>query len=643
MFEPRGSGAVLVEGAGGWPEPSSVAGGFVWADVVEGSEPACGVPEDQWESYRAGDPDRWLVPPWEGCGPVRRGADPLVGAAVGQLHREPGVALVAAVQDVLTGSAVGGLSDDELVGVVIAVHRLVGWATTVRAEAARAVADRWTIHDHLGRSLPGSGGSARAGRLALVRRRAVRVWRRSAGRGAADQGRHVSEAGELGRAYAVAELSLACATSQHAVRGWLDAADALADPDRLPEAAAAAAAGLLDPGKLREIQRLTAPLPLEVAQHVDALVTHRTTLPAPQPPLSGADPVTVVELRTLPDLRDALHAAILAIDPAGAGDRARHARRTRSIVSERYDEIMARLTVTLPIETAARIMTMLQTRADHAQAAGDHRSIRHLKVDILTDLLLTNPHPDTHDADQVRAWFTDHYDDVASHHDEVTGHHVDPVTGEIQNPVDRPRGRAGPRVRCEVLVTVPLDTLLGRSNDPGHLTGFGPIAADQARTMIEDLGTHAVWRCAAVTDDHNTLLGLGTRTYTPRYTPGTALRRLTDRLHRDRCAFPTCTTRAAHCDWDHVTPHPHGDTCSCNGIPLCRRCHRLKTTGLIDVRILNHPTTGTTDHPPGTLLWTTATGRRHLHQPPPQVPHTHGQLIHAAQTTSPEPDDPIPF
>jgi len=190
-------------------------------------------------------------------------------------------------------------------------------------------------------------------------------------------------------------------------------------------------------------------------------------------------------------------------------------------------------------------------------------------------------------------------------------------------------------------VTVPLATLLGHANDPGHLTRGGPIAADQVRAMLHDLRTRAVWRCAATDDTHHTLLALGTTTYTPRYTPSTPLRRYTHRLYRDQCAFPTCTTTATYCDWDHATPHPDGATCSCNGIPLCRRCHRLKTTGLIKVEIISG---GDSGHPPGTLIWTTATGRRHLHHPPTQTPHTHPQLLHAAMAgaTPPDNDDP-PF
>ena len=193
----------------------------------------------------------------------------------------------------------------------------------------------------------------------------------------------------------------------------------------------------------------------------------------------------------------------------------------------------------------------------------------------------------------------------------------------------RPRA---PQRPAEAWITIPWDTLTGIANDPGSLKGFGPISADQARTMALDLLQNGSWRCAAVDDHHNTLLGLGRRTYTTRYRPGTHLRRYTSALYGQQCAFPTCTTHAHHCDYDHLHPHAKGGvTCACNGIPLCRRCHRLKTTGLIDVQPSTDPT-----HPHGTLIWTTTTGQRHLHRPTPLTP----QNPTNSSTPSPNPNPP---
>jgi hypothetical protein len=183
------------------------------------------------------------------------------------------------------------------------------------------------------------------------------------------------------------------------------------------------------------------------------------------------------------------------------------------------------------------------------------------------------------------------------------------------------------------LLTFSVETLLGLANDPGFLKGFGPISAEQVRAIALDLLQNGSWRCAAVDDTHNTLVGLGRRTYTTRYRAPRHLRRYTSTLYGQQCAFPTCTTHARHCDYDHVRNHKDGGaTCSCNGIPLCRRCHRLKTTGLINV----HPSTDPT-HPHGTLVWTTASGQRHLYRPTPLTPQHPQQLIDTLFT------DPIPY
>ena len=192
-------------------------------------------------------------------------------------------------------------------------------------------------------------------------------------------------------------VSLACVTSRQAVQGWLSVGDLLADPDRLPVAAGAARAGLLDPAKWREIQRVTAPLSVEQAGQVDALVTHRTLIPDPTVPVDpdAGDGVVDVALRVVPDLRDALHAAVLQVDPAGARERARSARRARSIVRERYDEVMTRLVITLPAVTATQILACLDAHVARLHAAGDPRTLSQLRVDVLTALVLGDLDPDS--------------------------------------------------------------------------------------------------------------------------------------------------------------------------------------------------------------------------------------------------------
>jgi len=172
-----------------------------------------------------------------------------------------------------------------------------------------------------------------------------------------------------------------------------------------------------------------------------------------------------------------------------------------------------------------------------------------------------------------------------------------------------------------VLVTVPWDTLTGASDQPAHLDGFGPIPAEMARELAVD----GIWRCAA-TDTHGTILGIGRRTYTPAYSPGAGLRRLTTTLYRE-CTAPDCHAPALRCEWDHIDPYPHGPTCACNGQPLCKRDHDLKTAGLMHVAPSTNP-----QHRPGTLIWTTPTGRQYLVRPPSQTPTTPEHELHTFHT-----------
>jgi hypothetical protein len=72
------------------------------------------------------------------------------------------------------------------------------------------------------------------------------------------------------------------------------------------------------------------------------------------------------------------------------------------------------------------------------------------------------------------------------------------------------------------------------------------------------------------------------------------------------------------CDLDHRISYPDGPTCSCNIQPLCRSHHRLKTAGLVSVRLVQPDEDPSTV--PGTLEWTTRSGRRYRRAPSIPVP-----------------------
>ncbi|RMI09063.1 HNH endonuclease [Cellulomonas triticagri] len=158
------------------------------------------------------------------------------------------------------------------------------------------------------------------------------------------------------------------------------------------------------------------------------------------------------------------------------------------------------------------------------------------------------------------------------------------------------------RAPVQVLVTVPLSTLIGEDDEPADLDGYGPVDAATARA----LAVGGVWRRLVTDPLSGAVLDVG-RT---RYRPTAAIAEHV--LLRDRtCARPGCSTPARACDLDHVLEYhlgpgdpedcPLGTTCVANLAPLCRRDHRLKSDGGFHLVVVE----------PGVYDWITPTGHRY--------------------------------
>jgi hypothetical protein len=158
--------------------------------------------------------------------------------------------------------------------------------------------------------------------------------------------------------------------------------------------------------------------------------------------------------------------------------------------------------------------------------------------------------------------------------------------------------RHGRRQQVQFITDLP--SLLGLADNPAELVGYGPIPS----ALVRDQATEADWLRMVVDPVNGYLLDYGTTIYRP---PA----ELADYLiARDRrCRFPGCNTRATHCDIDHNTPAPKGDTSAKNCCCLCRRHHRLKTFGGWTVVL----------KPDGSCWWTSPCGRQFVSDPPPQL------------------------
>lgn len=119
-----------------------------------------------------------------------------------------------------------------------------------------------------------------------------------------------------------------------------------------------------------------------------------------------------------------------------------------------------------------------------------------------------------------------------------------------------------------VEITVGLDTLAALSEEPGDLSGYGPVIADIARQVAE-ASIDGEWRFT-ITDPAT---GLPIHDGTTRRRPTAAQRRTVEA--RDRtCVFPGCRMPAAQCDLDHRVPWARRKSTSAVGLDAaCRHDH----------------------------------------------------------------------
>ena len=124
--------------------------------------------------------------------------------------------------------------------------------------------------------------------------------------------------------------------------------------------------------------------------------------------------------------------------------------------------------------------------------------------------------------------------------------------------------------RGSVDVSITMESLVGLSEEPGDLAGFGPVIADVARRIAED----GNGKFRVIVYDEAT--GDPTHMVTPTRQPTAQQRRRIQT--RDRtCVFPGCRMPSRRCDIDHtVAVADGGVTCDCNLAPLCRHDHCIK-------------------------------------------------------------------
>jgi HNH endonuclease len=191
-----------------------------------------------------------------------------------------------------------------------------------------------------------------------------------------------------------------------------------------------------------------------------------------------------------------------------------------------------------------------------------------------------------------------------------------------------PAGPAG-----SVNPTMPAAAWLGQSDKPGQISGLGAAGAgtccDVAGALARNPATrwcitligrdgrpvaHGCARAGPGPPGSDRRAWLATVTITPvaagtcehrresaGYQPSDSLRHII-KIRSPRCGAPGCRRPAVRCDDDHTIPYDQGGrTCECNLYPLCRRHHQTKQARGWHL----------TQPEPGTLIWTTPSGRHY--------------------------------
>ena len=171
-------------------------------------------------------------------------------------------------------------------------------------------------------------------------------------------------------------------------------------------------------------------------------------------------------------------------------------------------------------------------------------------------------------------------------------------------------GEPGPGVptpRAQVLITVPVMALLGLTDEPAMLDGYGPIPPSMARQLVAD-GAESFHRVLIDPRD-GALLEIGRTSYRL-----TKAQRQWLRLRDGKCPFPGCSNQSLDNEADHLLAWTHGGATGISNLGSpCPRHHRLKhTSGWT-------PTAATKNEPPG---WISPTGRYYASEHPDWEPPT---------------------
>jgi hypothetical protein len=129
---------------------------------------------------------------------------------------------------------------------------------------------------------------------------------------------------------------------------------------------------------------------------------------------------------------------------------------------------------------------------------------------------------------------------------------------------------AGPSLKADVLVTVPVLSLFGATDEPADLDNYGPIPASMARKLVSE-GASSFYRVLVDPRD-----GAPLEISRTSYRLPESLKRWL-RMRDGKCTFPGCSNHSQDNEADHLTAWEHGGSTGISNLgQLCPKHHRLK-------------------------------------------------------------------
>ncbi|MEO3933364.1 DUF222 domain-containing protein [Micrococcaceae bacterium Sec7.4] len=267
-------------------------------------------------------------------------------------------------------------------------------------------------------------------------------------------------------------------------------------------------------------------------------------------------------------------------------------RHTKSAADRRVEyrpdsDGMAWFSAYLPADTAAGIWARTTAAARVLQGPAEARTLTQLRADVAATWLLT------------------------------TGTEGEGAGGGVPSP------------RAQVLVTVPVFSLLGAGEEPAVLDGYGPIPPSMARRLVAE-GADSFYRVLVDPRD-GAPLEIGRSSYrVPK-----AVRQWL-RLRDGKCPFPGCNNQSLDNDADHLLAWADGGTTGISNLGQpCRKHHGLKHNSAWT------PAGASKDAPPG---WTSPSGRHYPSEQQDWEPPHWPDRLQAMVTLLAEgvPEDPGP-